>query len=193
MVEINAADKKKVPKEWQKHNETKAKSRYNVPELGALIRKLKEARENEKTAIKAFTSQLYAAFDEDRDVWLRAVRVTAELDCLLSLAKASEAIGTPSCRPQFVESDEAFVEFTELRHPSIAMTLGAKGGQDFIANDVAMGGATPRIMLLTGPNMAGKSTLMRQTCVGVIMAQLGMYVPASSAKWVSFLEVEFLD
>ncbi|CAG8523968.1 14803_t:CDS:10 [Acaulospora colombiana] len=182
MVQVNASDKKKVPKDWQKHNETKAKSRYNVPELGTLIRKLKEARENEKTAIKAFTAQLFAAFDEDRDVWLRAIRVTAELDCLIGLAKASSAIGTPSCRPQFVESDEAFVEFTELRHPSIAMTLGAKESKDFIANDVALGSAKPRIMLLTGPNMAGKSTLMRQTCVGVIMAQMGMYVPASSAK-----------
>jgi len=54
-------------------------------------------------------------------------------------------------------------------------------------NDVKMGGDCERIMLLTGPNMAGKSTLMRQTCVGVIMAQLGMYVPATKAKCVSSL------
>jgi DNA mismatch repair protein MSH6 len=183
LVEAKAGDKKKVPKEWQKHNDTKAKVRFMVPEFATLIRKLKESRESTKAVIKAFTSRLYAAFDADRDVWLRTVRVTAELDCLLSLAKASVAIGTPSCRPEFVESEEAFVDFTEMRHPGIAMALGARNGGDFISNDVKMGGPdTARIMLLTGPNMAGKSTLMRQTCVGVIMAQLGMYVPASSAK-----------
>jgi DNA mismatch repair protein MSH6 len=153
-----------------------------VPDFASSIRKLKEAKETEKAAIKAFTSRLYQAFDADRDVWLRTLRVTAELDCLLGLAKASEAIGSPSCRPEFVDRQEAFVDFQELRHPGIALALGAKGGADFIANDVKMGGDVSRIMLLTGPNMAGKSTLMRQTCVGVIMAQLGMYVPASSAR-----------
>ena len=183
LAQVNTADKKKIPKEWQKHNDTKAKARYMIPEFATLIRKLKESRESTKAVIKAFTSRLYAAFDADRDVWLRTVRVTAELDCLISLSKASVAIGTPSCRPEFVESEEAFVDFTEMRHPGIAMALGARGGGDFIANDVKMGGPeTPRIMLLTGPNMAGKSTLMRQACVGVIMAQLGMYVPASSAR-----------
>lgn len=112
------------------------------------------------------------------------MRITAELDCLVSLKKGSEAIGTPSCRPEFVERDEAFLDFEELRHPGIAMALGQRGGNDFIANDVKMGGDCERIMLLTGPNMAGKSTLMRQTCVGVIMAQLGMYVPATKATCV---------
>lgn len=196
---MDPSDKKKVPKDWLKHNETKQKIRYAVPEFAVLIRKLKEAKENEKTAIKGFTARLYAIFDADRDVWLRAIRVTAELDCLISLAKASDAIGTPACRPTFVESDEAFLDFKELRHPGISLALGSKGGGTFIANDVKMGKDVPRIMLLTGPNMAGsfiftrviwfpdafcvgKSTLMRQTCVGVIMAQLGMYVPAESAR-----------
>lgn len=183
LVQVNAPDKKSVPKDWQKQNDTKAKARFMVPDFAGPIRKLKEARETMKTVVKGFTSRLYAAFDADRDVWLRTVRVTAELDCLLSLAKASAAIGSPSCRPEFVQSDKAFVDFEELRHPGIAMALGAKGGADFIANDVKMGSdGKQRIMLLTGPNMAGKSTLMRQTCVGVIMAQLGMYVPATGAK-----------
>ncbi|KAG8825170.1 DNA mismatch repair protein msh6 [Serendipita sp. 401] len=187
LVQANTPDKKMIPKEWQKHNETKAKVRYTVPEFSASIRKLKEARENIKTAIKSFKTRLYAAFDVDRDVWLRTVRACAELDCLLSLAKSSVGIGSPACRPEFVPRDEgngAFVQFEELRHPGIALALAGRGGGsgDFIANDVMMGGDKERIMLLTGPNMAGKSTLMRQTCVGVIMAQLGMYVPASRAK-----------
>jgi DNA mismatch repair protein MSH6 len=107
------------------------------------------------------------------------VRKTAEFDCLLSLAKSSAAIGSPSCRPKLVDSDAAFIEFEELRHPGIAAKK-----ENFIANDVKMGQDVARIILLTGPNMAGKSTLMRQTCVAVIMAQLGMYVPAESAAYV---------
>ncbi|KAG8830562.1 DNA mismatch repair protein msh6 [Serendipita sp. 399] len=187
IVQANTSDKKAIPKDWQKHTETKAKVRYSVPEYSVSIRKLKEARENLKAAIKSFKTRLYAAFDADRDVWLRTVRVSAELDCLLSLAKASVGIGSPACRPEFVaRSDDkgAVIEFEELRHPGIALALAGRGGGsgDFISNDVTMGGGKERIMLLTGPNMAGKSTLMRQTCVGVIMAQLGMYVPASKAR-----------
>jgi DNA mismatch repair protein MSH6 len=55
----------------------------------------------------------------DRALWLRAIRVFAELDCLFSLAKSSIAIGEPSCRSEFVESDSALLDFTELRHPAL--------------------------------------------------------------------------
>ncbi|KAG9048858.1 DNA mismatch repair protein msh6 [Tulasnella sp. UAMH 9824] len=172
------ASAKKVPKEWVKSAGTKAVTRYQVPELQSTIRSYKEAQETRNAAIRNFKAKLYADFDADRDVWLRAVRVMAELDCLFSLAKSSAAIGEPSCRPEFVESDEAFVEFEQLRHP--AMCLKA----DFIPNDVKMGKGcdTPGIMLLTGANMAGKSTVMRMTAAGVIMAQMGMRIPAQSAR-----------
>lgn len=82
----------------------------------------------------------------------------------------------PRCRPQFFESDSAVVEFEELRHPSMCLRA------DFIANDVVLGGNEPRQVLLTGPNMAGKSTLLRMTAAGIILAQLGCYVPARSAR-----------
>lgn len=101
--------------------------------------------------------------------------VVAELDCLVSLSKASFNLDEPKCRPTFVESDQAFVDFTDLRHPSMCLQ------RDFIANNVQLGGDVARTTLLTGPNMAGKSTLLRMTAAGVIMAQLGCYVPAASA------------
>lgn len=100
----------------------------------------------------------------------------SQLDCLFSLSKASAAIGEPLCRPEFVESDEAFVDFTALRHPALCLR------DDFIPNDVKMGKSAQGIMLLTGANMAGKSTMMRMTAAGIIMAQLGMYVPAEAAR-----------
>lgn len=80
-------------------------------------------------------------------MWLRAIRVLAELDCLFSLAKSSQALGEPVCRPEFVETNgEAWVDFEELRHPALAMRT--KG--DFIPNDVKLGGEVGRIALLTG-------------------------------------------
>ncbi|EKM76737.1 hypothetical protein AGABI1DRAFT_78171 [Agaricus bisporus var. burnettii JB137-S8] len=179
LVEIAVA--KKAPSTWTKHSGTKAKNRYVVPSLQSKIRQLKEARENRTTAIKSFKSRLFAEFDQDRSVWLRSIRVFAELDCLFSLAKSSTVIGSPSCRPEFVENahGSTFVDFEELRHPILCLNTNLK---NFIANDVKLGGDVGKVALLTGPNMAGKSTLMRMTAIGVIMAQLGMFVPASKAR-----------
>ncbi|KAJ8596178.1 DNA mismatch repair protein Msh6 [Rhizopogon salebrosus TDB-379] len=171
------ATEKGIPDDWVKNGGTKAASRWTVPSLQPTIRSLKEARENRSAAVKSFKGRLYAEFDTDRGTWLRAVRVLAELDCLFSLAKASVAMGEPSCRPEFVEGDAAFFEFEELRHPMLASLR-----EGFVANDVKLGGEVGRIALLTGPNMGGKSTVMRMTATGVIMAQLGMLVPAKSAR-----------
>lgn len=113
-------------------------------------------------------------------------RIIAELDCLVSLARSSQAMDEPKCRPQLVESPSAFVDFEELRHPSMCLRSDA-----FIPNNVQLGAppaasgdpsSSARQVLLTGPNMAGKSTLLRMTAAGVIMAQLGCYVPAARAS-----------
>ncbi|KAI6043995.1 muts domain V-domain-containing protein [Pisolithus marmoratus] len=164
-----------IPDEWVKNSATKAANRWVVPSLQPTIRRLKEARENRNTAVKEFKGRLYTEFDADRGVWLCAIRVLAELDCLFSLAKSSVAIGEPSCRPEFVEGEAAFVEFEELRHPTLSALR-----DNFIPNDIKLGGAVGRIALLTGA--FGKSTAMRMTASGIIMAQLGMLVPARSAR-----------
>jgi DNA mismatch repair protein MSH6 len=113
-----------------------------------MIRSLKEARENRNTAVKNFKLRLFAEFDADRAVWLRAIRVFAELDCLFSLAKASVAMGEPMCRPKFEQGDEAWLKFEELRHPALSVEVGR--GKDFIPNDVKLGGDVSRVVLLTG-------------------------------------------
>jgi hypothetical protein len=118
-------------------------------------------------------------------VWLRAVRVLAELDCLFSLAKGTIALGEPSCRPEFVEGDEAFVEFEELRHPMLAMSSSVK---EFIPNDVRMGGEVGRITLLTGKFLQTGSdpelTLLSRSEYGV--CDLCLTVPALAK--ILFLE-----
>lgn len=121
-----------------------AASRWLVPDLAPTIRKLKEAREKRNTATKEFKFRLFAEFDKDRDVWLRAVRVLAELDCLFSLARSSVAMGEPTCRPEFID-DSARIEFEELRHPALCLK-----SEDFIPNDVKLGGGVGRVALLTG-------------------------------------------
>jgi DNA mismatch repair protein MSH6 len=124
--------------------------RWLVPSLQPTIRKLKEARETRNAVMKEFKSHVFSEFDTDRSVWLRAIRVFAELDCLFSLAKSSIAMGEPSCRPEFVDGDSAWVEFEELRHPALCVREGMKGKGDFIPNDVKLGGEVGRIVLLTG-------------------------------------------
>lgn len=114
---------------------------------------MKEAQENRTAAIKAFKFRLYAEFDKDRALWLRAVRVFAELDCLFSLAKSSAAIGEPSCRPVFVDSDEAVLDFEELRHPTLCLSTDLR---TFIPNDVKLGGDSAKIVLLTGEYFSTK-------------------------------------
>lgn len=118
-----------------------------MPDLAQPIRQLKEARENRNTAMKEFKFRVYTEFDKDRDVWLRAVRTFAELDCLFSLAKSSLAIGEPACRPEFVEGDgeSASLDFEELRHPALCLK-----SDNFIPNDVKLGGDVGRVALLTG-------------------------------------------
>lgn len=116
-----------------------------------MIRSLKEATENRNQAIKTFKNRLFAEFDADRGVWLRAVRVLSELDCLISLAKSSVALGEPRCRPEIVEGESAFVDFKELRHPALCASERLKG--DFIPNDVQLGGDKGKIALLTGSSI----------------------------------------
>jgi DNA mismatch repair protein MSH6 len=130
---------------------TQAVTRWSVPALAQTIRSLKESRETRNGVIKAYKHRVFAEFDADRAAWLQAIRILAELDCLFSLYKSSVALGEPSCRPEFVDGDAAFIDFEELRHPALTVSSGLKG--DFIPNDVKLGGEVGRMILLTGPNM----------------------------------------
>jgi DNA mismatch repair protein MSH6 len=109
--------------------------------------------------VKEVAGRFHARFDEHYGTWLAAVRIVSQLDCLISLAKASASLGQPSCRPVFVEEERSVLEFEELRHPCLLSSV-----EDFIPNDVQLGGKHANIDLLTGANAAGKSTLLRMVC-----------------------------
>lgn len=168
---------KNIPKNWDQMSATKQVKRYYFPELRSLIRKLQEAQETHSHIVKEVTGRFYERFDEHYATWLAAVKIVSQLDCLISLAKASASLGEPSCRPEFVDNERSVLEFEELRHPCLLSSV-----EDFIPNDVQLGGERPNIDLLTGANAAGKSTVLRMTCVAVIMAQIGCYLPCQSAR-----------
>ncbi|KTW31605.1 hypothetical protein T552_00243 [Pneumocystis carinii B80] len=168
-----------VPCSWIKLSCTKSVNRYWSPELKIKVRQLQEAREAHKIVIKNVRDSFFAKFDENYFQWLKVVKSIAHLDCLTSLSISSMEFGEPSCRPQVIDSEYSILEFDELQHPCVVPSLSSS----FIPNNIKLGGSKddPTIVLLTGPNMAGKSTLLRQTCVAVILAQLGCRVPARRA------------
>ncbi|GAA6027763.1 hypothetical protein JCM8097_008022 [Rhodosporidiobolus ruineniae] len=174
---IEVPVKLKAPSNWAKISGTKALNRYYTPETTKLVSKLKEARERKQMVVNEFMYKVYGEFDKHYSTWMAVIKAVSQLDCLLSLSKSSAALGEPCVRPEIVDSDRAILEFEELRHPCIL-----SASSDFIPNDVVLGGDAKNMMLLTGPNMAGKSTLLRMTCTAVIMAQLGCFVPASKAR-----------
>ncbi|KAG2229179.1 hypothetical protein INT48_001749, partial [Thamnidium elegans] len=168
----------KVPDDWIKMSNTTAFNRYYDKTVKSLVSEFKELKETKNAFVKKFAMQVYSNFDNSYPLWLSAVQNIAELDALMGLAKGSIQMGEPACRPTFIEQERGIIEFEELRHPCVVPGVAT----DFIPNDVGLGGQDPSIIVLTGPNMGGKSTLLRQTCVAVIMAQLGGYVPAKSCR-----------
>lgn len=151
---------KSVPKNWDQMSATAKVKRYYSPELRKLVRALQEAQETHVQIVKDVARRFYARFDEDYSIWLAAIKIIAQLDCLISLAKASASLGEPSCRPVFVDDKRTVLEFTELRHPCMLTNVA-----DFIPNDIKLGGDSPNIDLLTGANAAGKSTILRMVRV----------------------------
>ncbi len=147
---------KGIPKHWDQMSATMKVKRYYTPELRSLVRQLQEAQETHGQIVKEVAARFFARFDQDYSVWLAAVNIVAQLDCLISLAKASSALGEPSCRPEFADGERSVIEFEDLRHPCMVSNV-----TDFIPNDVKLGGDAANLNLLTGANAAGKSTILR--------------------------------
>jgi DNA mismatch repair protein MSH6 len=139
-----------------------------------------------EAAIESSTSQTLmecmASFGQFRDMVDLAIANSAELDVLCSLAQfcLQTSSEMTMCRPELVRREPnggPIFEVQGMKHPYVR-----PGGETFIPNDLALGDATPAIMLITGPNMGGKSTILRQVCITAIMAQLGCYVAAESCR-----------
>lgn len=163
IYQLEVPKKVKVPGNWDQMSATAKVTRYYTPELRKLVRALQEAQETHGQIVREVANRFCARFDEDYAVWLAAVKIIAQLDCLISLAKASASLGEPSCRPVFSDSKRTIVEFEELRHPCMINTV-----DDFIPNDIRLGGDRANIDLLTGANAAGKSTILRMVRLSLL-------------------------
>lgn len=146
----------KVPKSWRQMSANNSVRRFYFSQLEELIRGLQEAEETRSQLTREAALRFCKRFDADAEVWQEAIRIIAQLDCLISLAKASSSLSQPSARPTFVDEERSVIEFEELRHPCMLNTV-----DDFIPNDIRLGGEMANISLLTGANAAGKSTILR--------------------------------
>ena len=168
-----------LPEGWTQRTKTKKARSFAVPEVAALLRDLEDAERRERAAKVDQMRSLFAAFDAERDRWATAVACVAVADALLALAHVSR-------RPGFVRATLAtkrdakgpFVDIRGGAHPCLVGDPAAAG--DVVPNDVAVGGDRAKMLLLSGPNMGGKSTLLRHVCVSAILAQVGCYVKADA-------------
>ncbi|KAH7428809.1 hypothetical protein KP509_09G018600 [Ceratopteris richardii] len=182
-LEIPESLQSKVPHDYQVESQKKGFRRYSTSTVKQLLSELVYEEECKEVALKNIMQGLLTHFCKDYTSWLMVIRLIAELDALISLAVASNCIVGEACRPTLVEinrfSDASapLILAKDLRHPIVEASLD--GGRCFVPNDIRLGGKEhPPFMLLTGPNMGGKSTLIRQVCLAVILAQVGAHVPA---------------
>lgn len=117
LIEVPARVASAIPKTWQQLGGTQKMKRFWSPEVRTLVREMLEARETHKNIVSEMQTRLYARFDKYYKTWLKATKLVSSMDCLLSLAKTSVSLGSPSCRPQFVDSERSVLDFSELRHP----------------------------------------------------------------------------
>lgn len=150
-----------VPSEYLLMSKTKAVNRYWTPAIKEHVRRFQEAEVLRAEALQNIFADILARFREHADSWRRIATLLAELDCLLSLARCSASMAEPKCRPTLLEPSDpeapGVLEMHDLRHPCIPPEREAS----FIPNDVLLTGQQ-RMLILTGPNMGGKSTLLRQ-------------------------------
>lgn len=174
-LEVRNAHKDKVPQEWIRKQTLVNAERYITEELKEYEQKIIGAEER----IYVLESQIYAGLvqriQDNISSMQKNCRILARLDVLAGFAEL--AVSNRYCRPQM--NDGKSVEIRNGRHPVIETMMPA--GEEFVPNDISLDDSKQQIIILTGPNMAGKSALLRQTALICLMAQVGSFVPADSA------------
>ncbi|XP_072995622.1 DNA mismatch repair protein MSH6 [Typha latifolia] len=183
LIEVPESLRGAVPQNYELQSSKKGYFRYWTPKVKELLSELSQAETEKESKLKGILHRLILQFSEHHSKWRQLVSVTAELDILISLAIASDYYEGPTCRPIIKEpcdsGDTPSLSATSLGHPVLRSDVLGKGS--FVPNDISIGGlGQASFILLTGPNMGGKSTLLRQVCMAVILAQIGADVPAES-------------
>ena len=174
-LEVRNTHKDKVPEEWIRKQTLTQAERYITEELKVLESKILDAQERSATLELACFQSLVKETGESIAELQQNAQVIGALDALTGLAQV--AIDNNYVRPRLTE--ETGIQIKNGRHPVIEKAL--KPGETYISNDVTLHPDSNQILMITGPNMAGKSALLRQTALISLMAQMGGFVPATSA------------
>ena len=174
-IEVRNAHKDKVPEEWIRKQTLVNAERYITEELKIYEQKILGAEEK----ILALEQRLFQELILEMAAYISPIQTNAQIlgriDCLLSFAKVAEKYNY--CKPEINEGTA--LKITKGRHPVIEQSMPL--GEPYVSNDLILEPDTQQIMMITGPNMSGKSALLRQTALIVLMAQMGCFVPAEAA------------
>ena len=175
-LEVTHVHKNKVPAEWIRKQTLTTAERYITPELKIYEEKILGAEDK----ILSLEQEMYQELLDQVFTEMGAIQNNGQLigtlDCLLCFAQIAKE--NKYCKPSLTE--DSILNITAGRHPVIEKTLAID--QDYIPNDVFLDPASQQIIILTGPNMSGKSAVLRQTALITLMAHMGSYVPASAAS-----------
>ena len=174
-IEVRNTHKDKVPQEWIRKQTLTAAERYITEELKEFETKILGAEQKILEIEISLYNALIVSVSNSINLIQQNAQLIGKIDCLLSFAKV--ALTNNYCCPTINEGFE--IDIKQGRHPVIEQHLSL--GENYIPNDVLLNTDKQQIMMITGPNMSGKSALLRQTALIVIMAQMGCYVPAESA------------
>ncbi len=175
-IEVTNTHRDKVPAEWIRKQTLVNAERYITPELKEYEEKILGAQDKIAVIEARLYNDLVAALSQYIQAIQLDASLIARLDCLLSLSRV--AMANKYARPAVDDSLE--LSITEGRHPVIERELPI--GEPYIANTVSLSNSSQQIMMITGPNMSGKSALLRQTALTVLMAQIGSFVAADAAR-----------
>ena len=175
-LEVRNTHKDSVPEEWIRKQTLVNAERYITEELKEYEQKILGAEERIYVLESQIYAELVSRIQSEISVIQKNCRILARLDVLSGFADL--AVSNRYCRPEV--NDSMVIDIRQGRHPVIETMMSA--GEEFVPNDIYLDNERQQIIILTGPNMAGKSALLRQTALIVLMAQIGCYVPAESAS-----------
>jgi DNA mismatch repair protein MutS len=176
-IEVTGSHLEKVPADYQRRQTLKNAERFITPELKAFEDKALSAQERALAREKWLYEQLLDALQPHLATLQALARALSSLDALAALAERATTLGW--CRPEFVPYPAIDIEAG--RHPVVEARLAQTGGGSFIANHCRLDAKT-KMLVITGPNMGGKSTFMRQVALIVLLAAMGSYVPAAACR-----------
>lgn len=190
--QLEVPDHKKVPESFEFQGARKGFRRYYTSEGKSFVSRMIAAEESRDAALRDVARRIFAHFDANYDLWKSAVHCLSVIDVLISFCIYCKSSEVDMCRPEIVlptEDSGPFLEIIDGRHPTF---LKYFTGDTYIPNNIYLGpkrvdrtediNSGGKLVLVTGPNMGGKSTIMRQAGILVIMSQMGCFVPATSIK-----------